>query len=654
MHGYGWDEYDARVGGVQSIHDLGNRIDITTTFVKVPGGAHGGSWAARIKGQLMPEAPKNTKTMLFYYIAQDGEGDLEVDGEGTEFGFEDDVSFKGNSKALGDYSLVVTKGKGKNPTNGHELLKDRHGDKTIVLSAQVPAEVSWQGKPVVFKHLQEAVKFVQDNGEQGNPPPPWQVYRLGHHPAKGNVQIVQKTFEGSFEFDVIFSSASGGKDLSSEDVTEEIKKSSEFFQQRFSSIFNLKAPFNADKYKKFAKSMFSNLLGGIGYFHGHQLIDRSYASEYDEENEGFWEEAAEARSRQKQELEGPYELFTSVPSRPFFPRGFLWDEGFHLVPIADWDMDLTLEIVKSWYNTMDEDGWIAREQILGHEARSKVPPEFQVQYPHYANPPTLFLIIEGFMERLQAANGTQPVHKERLMGKDSLQTAHLDNVELGEDYLRKIYPLLRRQYDWFRKTQRGDIKTYDREAFSSKEAYRWKGRTETHILTSGLDDYPRAQTPHPGELHVDLMSWVGLMTKSLLSIADALGMEEEVVEYRKNLDAIEHNLNDLHWSDKEGCYCDATIDDYEEHALVCHKGYISLFPFLVGLMKSDDPKLGNILDLIGDEEHLFSPHGLRSLSKQDELYGTGENYWRSPVWMPINYLAVSQLRVSSNHSSPET
>lgn len=586
--------------------------------------------------------------MAFYYIAQDGEGDLEIQDLGTKHGIEGDVELRGSSKSLGDYKLVVTKGKGKHPKTNHELLKDRHGDKTVVVSTDVPDEIAWQGKPVVYKQLQDEVVYVQEHGDMENPPPAWQVYRLPHKPGKGNVQIVQKTFEGSFEFDVIFSSASAGKDLTSKDLTREIKETSKLFSDRFSSIFDLKAPFTSDKYKRFGKSMFSNLLGGVGYFHGHQLIDRSYAPEYEEDNENFWEEAAEARARKQQELEGPYELFTGIPSRPFFPRGFLWDEGFHLIPIADWDIDLTLEIVKSWYNTMDDEGWIPREQILGAEARSRVPEEFQVQYPHYANPPTLFLIIEGFMERLRAANGTQAIQKEKISEGDPLQTAHLDNKELGEDFLRKIYPLLRRQYDWFRKTQKGDIKSYDREAYSTKEAYRWRGRTETHCLTSGLDDYPRPQPPHPGELHVDLMSWVGLMSKSLLNIADALGIREDVDEYRKHLDAIEHNLDDLHWSEKDGCYCDATIDEFEEHALVCHKGYISLFPFLVGLMKPDDSKLGKILDLIGDENHLFSPYGLRSLSPQDEFYNTGENYWRSPIWMPINYLALTQIHVSQN------
>lgn len=422
-------------------------------------------------------------------------------------------------------------------------------------------------------------------------------------------------------------------------------EATESFGERFSSVFAPKAPFNADKFKKFGRTMFSNLIGGIGYFHGESLVDRSNAPEYDEENEGFWDETAEARARKQEALEGPYDLFTSVPSRPFFPRGFLWDEGFHLLPVADWDIDLTLEIVKSWFNLMDDDGWIAREQILGAEARSKVPQEFQTQYPHYANPPTLFLVIDAFVEKLRKTNGSLPAGRAHLSQDETLATASLDNPEIGLEYLRRLYPLLRRQFYWFKKTQAGDIKSYDREAYSSKEAYRWRGRTVAHCLTSGLDDYPRPQPPHPGELHVDLMSWVGAMAKSLINIGDVLGMAADVEGFRTVLDAIEHNLDDLHWSEAEGCYCDATIDDFEENQLVCHKGYISLFPFLTGLLRPDNPKLGRILALMGDEDELWSPHGLRSLSKKDEFYGTAENYWRSPVWMNINYLAVVQLHV---------
>lgn len=177
---------------------------------------------------------------------------------------------------------------------------------------------------------------------------------------------------------------------------------SESFPQRFEKVFPRQAPFNTPRYTHFARSLFSNLLGGIGYFHGTSVVDRTYAPEYEEEDEGFWEDALAAQTRPgAANFEGPTELFTSIPSRPFFPRGFLWDEGFHLVPISEWDMDLTLEIVKSWLSLVDEDGWIPREQILGDEARSKVPQEFQTQYPHYANPPTIFFILTKFIDKLE-------------------------------------------------------------------------------------------------------------------------------------------------------------------------------------------------------------------------------------------------------------
>ncbi|PHH76895.1 hypothetical protein CDD83_4192 [Cordyceps sp. RAO-2017] len=652
MHGYGWDEYDARTGGVQSIHDEGNNIDLTTSFVKVPGGQHGGSWAARIRGRPRGDAPETLKTTVYYYIAQEGEGDLEaVVEDGAEAGLDGDATFRGWSAPLGNYSLVVTKGDGRHPTSDHEISAARPADKTVVFSQDADEELLWQAKALLFQQLQKTSAQVQETYDAEDLPPPWQVYRIGHRPGRGNVHMVQKTFEGPFEFDVIFSSGSAGKRLTSAEVTQAIRRTSESFGRRFSRVFELQAPFRADKYQAFAKSMFSNLLGGVGYFHGEQLVDRSYAPEYDEDGEGFWAEAAEARARGAQKLEGPYELLTSVPSRPFFPRGFLWDEGFHLMAIADWDLDLALEMVESWFGAMDEDGWIPREQILGAEARSKVPEEFQVQYPHYANPPTLFLVVEAFVERLARVKSGRD--KESGSDRSGPYAAHLERGgALGEEYLRRLYPLLRRQYDWFRRTQRGEVRAYEREAYSSREAYRWRGRTETHCLTSGLDDYPRPQPPHPGELHVDLLSWVGLMTRSLMRTASALGMAEEASELGERLEAVERNLADLHWSEREGCYCDATIDEFEEHRLVCHKGYVSLFPLLAGLLRPDEPRLGRLLELMGDERQVWSAHGLRSLSRADELYGTGENYWRSPVWMPLNYMAVTQLHSIATTNGP--
>ena len=300
---------------------------------------------------------------------------------------------------------------------------------------------------------------------------------------------------------------------------------------------------------------------------------------------------------------------------------------------------------------MDEDGWIGREQILGAEARSKVPPEFQVQYPHYANPPTLFMVLTAFLDKLDDNTQTYSSSKQKVLEKE--YTRHLSNRSAALQYLRTLYPLLKRHYFWFRKTQSGDIKSYDREAFSTKEAYRWRGRTPQHVLTSGLDDYPRAQPPHPGELHVDLISWMGLMTRSLKRIADALGEDDDKAELERYETAILRNIDDLHWDDKAKTYCDATIDDYEESVHVCHKGYISIFPFLVGLLPADSPKLNAVLDLLADPEELWSEHGLRSLSKSDEFYGTGENYWRGPIWVNINYLAVVQLLVCSISPLPD-
>ncbi|KAF8534679.1 glucosidase I [Trichophaea hybrida] len=647
MAGYGWEEYDVRTGGKQVIRDRVNKVDLTTEFVKVEGGSNGGNWGVRIKGTLRDDAAKDTKTTVVFYVGNEGAGDIRLANTPDIKGLVGNIKLDGSLPVLGDFKLEVTTGPATNrpPELGNaEAWAERPLDRTMYLSLRVPSQHVWKAKEIFFTKLRDNFLDLQTRYGSDKHPPPWQTFVFKPEFEPGNIHMIQKVFEGSFEFDVLYSSASAST-MTSEILTTKINENHESFINRFGKIFKRQAPFDTDKYTEFAQSIFSNLLGGIGYFHGTSIVDRTYADEYAEEEEGFWEEAQAAQKRPGAfKEEGPTELFTSIPSRPFFPRGFYWDEGFHLLPISEWDMDLTLNIVKSWFSLVDDDGWIAREQILGDEARSKVPSEFQVQYPHYANPPTLFFILTKFIdtfEKAQAA-GDAPLSVTGISPQD-LPSAHVHHPEVALEYLREIYPKLRRHYYWFRSTQSGEIRAWDRNAFSSKEAYRWRGRTPEHCLTSGLDDYPRAIPPHTGELHVDLISWVGMMTRCIKRIATTIGETDDAAEFAKIEHAVARNIDDLHWSEKYHTYCDATIDDFEESVHVCHKGYISIFPVLVGLVEKDSEKLGKVLDLMEDPEELWSDFGLRSLSKSDELFGTGENYWKGPVWININYLAIQRL-----------
>lgn len=343
MAGYGWDEYDPRTGGHQTIHDAGNKVDITTEFVKVPGGEHGGNWAVRVKGTPREDAPQRLVTTVLFTAGMEGLGSLQIQNEPDEQGIEGDVELAGSTSELGDFTLrIVEDSANQHPPPTHESYQDQPLDRTMAASMQVPEEGLWQAKNIVFQLMKKHVDAVIEKFGQDNPPPPWSTYIIPNDVQQGNLHFIQKVFDGPFKFDVLYSSASAPSPITSNDLEIALSKTTSAFSERFSQVLAPKAPFDKPKYEKFAKSMFSNLVGGIGFFYGDSVVDKSYAPEYDEENEGFWEETAAARARTENvKLEGPSQLFTSIPSRPFFPRGFLWDEGFHLIPIAEWDLDLT-------------------------------------------------------------------------------------------------------------------------------------------------------------------------------------------------------------------------------------------------------------------------------------------------------------------------
>ncbi|NWT75430.1 GCS1 glucosidase, partial [Prunella himalayana] len=377
----------------------------------------------------------------------------------------------------------------------------------------------------------------------------------------------------------------------------------------------------------------SEMLGGIGFFHGRSLL----------------------RSEQREEPVPGMEavLFTAVPSRSCFPRGFLWDEGFHLLLLARWDPALARDILAHWLDLLNADGWIPREQILGEEARARVPPEFVLQHSETANPPTLLLALE------------------RLLPDAPLP------------YLRRLSPRLRAWFEWLNRTQAGP------EPFT----FRWRGRDadperflNPKTLSSGLDDYPRASHPSAQERHLDLRCWMALGARVLAALAERLG--EPPAPYRDMAAALSDNdlLDRLHWAPELGAFADfgnhsaavalrwhrpapvpgrppaaprlrREVREAPRPRFVGALGYVSLFPLLLQLLRADSPRLPALLGSMRSEQQLWTPFGLRSLARDSPMYlrrNTEHDppYWRGSVWVNINFLALRALRGYGREAGP--
>ncbi|XP_025902952.1 mannosyl-oligosaccharide glucosidase [Nothoprocta perdicaria] len=405
------------------------------------------------------------------------------------------------------------------------------------------------------------------------------------------------------------------------------------FERRFEDTFGLARKGFAPAQQRFAQAALSNLLGGVGYFHGRSVLQAEHAEE--------------------PVLSAEAELLTAVPSRSFFPRGFLWDEGFHQLLVARWDAALSRDVLAHWLDLMTAEGWIPREQILGEEARARVPPEFVVQRSGSANPPTLFLALQ------------------QLLAADAAPLP----------YLQRLYPRLRAWFHWLNSTQAGALPT----------AFRWRGRDAPHerllnpkTLPSGLDDYPRASHPSADERHLDLRCWMALAARVMGDVAERLG--EPAEPYRHTQRQLGDNalLERLHWAERLGAFADygnhseavalerrpARADPAAPPQLVRvvrraprpqfvdALGYVSLFPLLLQLLQPDSPRLPLLLDALRSEQHLWTPFGLRSLSRASPLYMQRNTehdppYWRGPVWVNVNYLALRALQHYAAQAGPQ-
>ncbi|XP_013390408.1 mannosyl-oligosaccharide glucosidase [Lingula anatina] len=620
---YGWLAHDATNFGVQEIID--RTVTLRTEYLKKPGGDHGGDWTAKISATPVPAPGGETMVVsLLFYAALDGPGSLQptVEKKRTM------TVVSGHTAETGSFKLYFPT-PGKNVKATDYLLANATGLNKLKEAVMAGMRMAPWGDDKTKSYIGLGGRLLPD----GITSP--------------NLVVHQVTVALPFHMEVIYESGSKTREttLSGSVYDVELSKQRIIFEKKFESIFELQDKGYNPEDKAAAKNALSNMLGGIGYFYGASKVQSSYNKE-----------PLDYRSAP---------LYTAVPSRSFFPRGFLWDEGFHNLLIMEWDPEISKEIIGHWLDLINKEGWIPREQILGVEARAKVPDEFVVQKNENANPPTLFLPLQKLVKQLSKSDDPKDL-----------------------EYLRNIYPRLRIWYRWFNETQAGP----------KPLTYRWRGRDSNtkrelnpKTLTSGLDDYPRASHPTDAERHVDLRCWMALASGIMADIGKTIGEPWE--DYQATHDLLTDNklLDEHHWSEKAQMYSDfglhtdhtklvrpkppknlapgqrpppqqqmekeRQVKSQPKLSYVNSFGYVSLFPFLLQIVDPNSPKLDKILTDLKDPNLLWTRFGLRSLARNAPLYRKHNTehdppYWRGNIWINMNYLAIRALHHYSNTEGP--
>jgi len=234
-------------------------------------------------------------------------------------------------------------------------------------------------------------------------------------------------------------------------------------------------------------------------------------------------------------------------------------------------------------------------------------------------------------------------------------------------------PRLDRWFRWYNTTQAGPV----------PGSYRWRGRDPSaqnelnpKTLTSGLDDYPRASHPSDDERHVDLRCWMAVAARTMSRIeARVLGGSPSASAASSSYAALADRLEDygtlkaLHWDSSRRVFADYGLDTPDvvlhdgrrvvetngslpELGFVSqHAGYVTMFPLALKLIPTDAPELTAVLDVLASPEHMWSPHGLRSLASSSPIYDQHNTkhdapYWRGAIWINMNYLILDALRTT--------
>ncbi|EGR28287.1 mannosyl-oligosaccharide glucosidase, putative [Ichthyophthirius multifiliis] len=234
---------------------------------------------------------------------------------------------------------------------------------------------------------------------------------------KNYLLFLQFTFQPQENYEINIKYSSNIKEFLKEEFLEEKKKNyniEEILIQRYNENIQKKLK-SQQNLQKCTVSAVSNLFGGLSFKYGQLKLLQINHNQI------------------------PKPIFSFTPSRQRFSWSFLWDDGFHNAIASKFEENISKEIIKSWLDTMTEDGWICREQTRGEEAEKLCNcPEFLWKDNRDGNPPSLILTIDFFIRE------------------------HMDIIKelQNEGYVEKI----EKWFQWYMRTQMiNDIDIFEKK-----------------------------------------------------------------------------------------------------------------------------------------------------------------------------------------------
>ena len=279
---------------------------------------------------------------------------------------------------------------------------------------------------------------------------------------------------------------------------------------------------------------------------------------------------------------------------------FAWDGSFSAILLADWEPDLAKRNLAAIFENQQPDGRLPQIFIDTHPSNR-------------SNPPIWFIAVWKIYLRTQ-----------------------------DRDYLRSVFPVLKRNYSWFKTHRMNGDGSYSWGTDHEQDDLQVKlTGTVAAVLESGLDDSPvfdgvSLKGDKLDMACIDLTCLMMLACRLLIRMSEAVF--ESADEYRRDLALLDRSVHAFF--DLDAGVVNAYRWDGSSKAFVPEITPTVFYPLLTGCLNTDEVALLRSIY----REHFDGEWVIPSVSRLSKSYNPDGDYWRGRIWPPMNYLAALGMK----------